>query len=172
MQNVLQLEVELVSLFTKPLLSFATILLVVSICNCSETNPEESGIFPNTTLIRIETPLNNSEIHLDEFPISFIWENDEVDLETIIVFSGEPFEIENQRIQNIEDLVAGWRLSFKEGDNGSITSDEIGPIEDGKFFTPDPPYIFNSQVYYWAIYSYDTNGNLISSSKEYKFIVL
>ena len=134
-------------------------ILFISISACvTEYYPQ--GFFPETELIKIKS---NSATSLS-------WVKSFRDKEVIVILSNQTFELAGSEINSSNFAVGNttyWRLSFNVGAHGNLnpTTDMSDSINN-YIASPGLPGV---GPWYWLVYSYDSNGNLIRSSLVHQF---
>jgi len=146
---------------------------MIGLLNCSSTDDELSGIFPNSTLIEIVEPENNAKL-AGVYPI-FKWntkQTSESDMLVIAIYNN-PLSINeiNDNIFNYQDIIWVWINSF-EGDYGAVkfSAGKKVVFSDGiATYTGGSGNLVANTTYYWSIWIYDKFGYVKRSSNEYRF---
>ena len=148
------------------------ILVHFFLIQCEFENSEESipppstTLFSGTDLIELQLPLHNDTLFHSNTIFQFSDIQDNIEYLVFGIFE-EDIQIDSDnRIVNVDNWVAGNRTNLPGFSRSSIDLDNVFfyDLDSLDFDTEEHFEDENLKQYYWAIWGFDVNYNLIASS--------
>lgn len=94
------------------------------------------------------------------------WSKSWSDVVTVAI-STAPFEVEDGRISNADQIIWLWHPGLSEGENGEVAYLDGKPVENEKILNEKQPLPLENGLYFWAVWSWDKGARyVIYSTKE------